>query len=194
MGSGHETVSELAPDGEGALVIPPARLDADGAVISEAEAMMREILLTQVATPEGVIGVLREEFVSLQGSDDYFIPDNARWEVALLMRARGVTTYEISQHMALPYPEVLYWFHTPGIVQDIYSLIENEEWERLKIRTRDRAFSALADKRTSAGEAVRVVKDTVELFRPTVGVASPELHAQELLQAVMSRKTPLPKE
>ena len=63
--------------------VPLDRIDEDGAARSETEVLMREILTTLVATPDGMVRVLREDFGNLQGDEDYFVPDNARWEVAL---------------------------------------------------------------------------------------------------------------
>ena len=174
--------------------VPLDRIDEDGAARSETEVLMREILTTLVATPAGMVRVLREDFGNLQGDEDYFVPDNARWEVALLLRSRGQRTSEIAKYMGLPVSEVLHWFHRPGIVQDLYSLMENEEWERLKIRTRDRAFDALSNPETSASEAVSVVRSAVDLFRPVIGQSpTSEMRAAELLDQVMGRNIPLPK-
>ena len=183
-----------APNREAAekIGVPLDRLDKIGVVISEDEELMREILLVPVETPEGTMHVLREEFADKQSTEDYFVP-NARWEVALLLRARGTRISAIARLMDLSYIEVLHWFHTPGIVEDLYSLMRQEERERLEIRSQERVFNALADEKTSVADALAAVKTHVELFNPQQPSAHDSASAEAVLNTLMKTPMPLPK-
>lgn len=179
------------PELAAAIDVPVERI-VEGGVISEEEEIMREILLVPVVTPEGTMHVLREEYAGLVDTEHYLIPD-ARWEVVLLLRARGIRMTAIAKKVDLPVVEIIRWFYTPGIVEDLFSLFLQEERLRLEIRSRERVSQALDDPRVSVTEVMGAVKMHVELFNPRPPTADERERAQDKMAALMKTEMPVAK-
>jgi len=179
------------PNADAGAKIGITELDTDLAVEPLASQFMRALLLRQLATPDGVIEVLRQEFQDARSTKDYLVPD-ARWDIILLMRARGVFLSDIAEACKIDFPELLYWFHTPGIVRDIWTLMETEEWERFKVKARQRVIAALDDPEVLPTSAIEVAAKLVAMFQPERRTVTDDDPA-EFIESLTRNPMPLPK-
>jgi len=165
----------------------------NGEVLSPAYQFLHDLLTKQVATENGIVEVYREEISSITNRDDYFVPTHARWELILLMRAQGFVLSQIAEVTKIDYPELLRWFHTPGVVRDLWNLLQEEEWERYKTMMRTRGLQAMEDKNVGPTEAIDVAAKVFILLRHAQGIQVSEDDPAKILQAMTRNLMPLPK-
>jgi len=128
-----------------------------------AVAFLKQLLLEQRLTETGRVEELRREWAELEATDDYFVPTYANWELVLLMRAQGHEIRHIAQAVDLPVLELLYWFKAPGVVRDMWSLLQDE-------------LRVVAE--------TRLMRKAAEMVGPA---ERPSLHAMELVRSLLDR-------
>jgi hypothetical protein len=181
------------PDAAAALGVPREAITPDGALLSPAAIFLQELLTTQVVHKDGITRELREPFAALESTEGYLVPTSARWEIILMMRAEGHPLRQIAAAVQIPCVELIQWFHTDGIVRDLWLLLEAEEWENLKILMRNRAQKLLSDDKASATEAVNVARTVFETLRQGPDMAHGTDDPVAALKVVMRDAMPLPK-
>ena len=181
-----------APIPSQALGLTTDDVSGEGAILTEAGKFLRALMMEQRVTEEGVVEQLRTEFSDLESADDYVVPNGVRWELILLMRADGTSVSEIAQATGIDYATVLMWFHTPGVVQDLWNLLQRETWERIKTKMQNRALRALDDERTPAIDAIHLASEILERFSQRRGASVGESPA-ELRDKMMRTSMPEPR-
>ena len=164
-----------------ALVEPP---------ITPTLAVLRLLMQEQVITEQGRVEQLRREYADLTGSDDYLVPNYARWDLVLLMRGAGHSLSDIASTIDLPFIEVMTWFRVPGIVRDIWELVKADKKEQIEIRLQNQALVVLSEDRPPSLRAMETVTAVLERAK---GTANEPLTPGTYLDAMLRNVMPSPK-